>query len=715
VEKKKLLWVCTLAIGLTAGLTNADIDTGLVGHWKLDETSGTAAYDSVGSNNGTLIGSPTWTAGAPEGFNPTGGIDFDSTSASDARYVNCGNDASLEITGDRSVAAWFRIDDWHTLWAGLVTKGGDGSYNLIRSRRSSRYGGSDNGIAFQVCGQTGTDIESRQVPPNNENVQINGKGGTHFTNSAIDDVRIYNRALSPGEVKAVMGAIVATDGNSGPDTPRKGDVWSLKTDTSSVMWEYKEWTVDNPSWSGNEYDVTATVTFTHTSSGSTHITEMFYDGPNTWKFRFTGTKTGKWTFATASSDPELNGLTGNVTVSPNPDPNARGFLTNRGNKYAIQVGNNGELKAYRLNVYMNGTGFPEFIHNLTETTTINAYIADARQYGFDTIFVHVCNSWFDFGSLGRDDHSSKNPDPHTFAALEDVIATARSQGMRVMIWAWGDHDHGKSPRGGVNRIPDRRIQRYIAARLGPLPGWTMGYGFDLHEWVTEAELGEWAEYLHNHFGWRHMVWARDRFHPELDVKSYPHIGNEGEPFSYGDAVDNLNSDPSRPHFYGERFWLDRPPLKYGPYRHFKDPVWTMENTRRALWHYTMAGGVGSWWGFYKRGKHGSPTPPPYPNLEQLVTANRFWVGRFLLNMERANSLTDGYCLKTTTNDNYVFYKEDTNSVQMNLSGMGTALPAIAVDTKLDYAEINLGTLNPTSQTWTAPYVSDWAVAVGDFD
>ncbi|MCK5271351.1 MAG: hypothetical protein KAJ52_02195, partial [Sedimentisphaerales bacterium] len=89
--------------------------------------------------------------------------------------------------------------------------------------------------------------------------------------------------------------------------------------------------------------------------------------------------------------------------------------------------------------------------------------------------------------------------------------------------------------------------------------------------------------------------------------------------------------------------------------------------------------------------------------------------RFLLDMERANSLTDGYCLKTTTNDNYVFYKEDTKSVQMNLSGMGTALPAIAVDAKLNYAEINIGTLSPTSQTWNAPYVSDWAVAVGDFD
>ena len=50
-----------------------------------------------------------------------------------------------------------------------------------------------------------------------------------------------------------------------------------------------------------------------------------------------------------------------------------------------------------------------------------------------------------------------------------------------------------------------------------------------------------------------------------------------------------------------------------------------------------------------------------------------------------------------------------------LSGMASAQPAVAVDTKLSYAEIDLGTLSTTDQTWTASYVSDWAIAIGDFD
>jgi len=200
-----------------------------------------------------------------------------------------------------------------------------------------------------------------------------------------------------------------------------------------------------------------------------------------------------------------------------------------------------------------------------------------------------------------------------------------------------------------------------------------------------------------------MLWARDRYHDELDAKSYPDSSDNGQPFSYDDAVSKLNSDPSRPHLYEERFF------------YMRDDAWTIENTRRAIWHYTLANGMGAWWGFYYQYTGTTLPPPPYPNPEQLVTVNQFWANRFLLDMERANSLTDGYCLKTTTNDNYVFYKEDTSSVQMNLSGMATALPAIAVDAKLGYAEIDIGTLSPTSQTWNAPYVSDWAVAVGDFD
>ena len=44
-------------------LSKADVATGLIGLWKLDEGSGVSAADSAGSNNGALLNSPTWTPG----------------------------------------------------------------------------------------------------------------------------------------------------------------------------------------------------------------------------------------------------------------------------------------------------------------------------------------------------------------------------------------------------------------------------------------------------------------------------------------------------------------------------------------------------------------------------------------------------------------------------------------------------------------------------
>ena len=54
------------------------------------------------------------------------------------------------------------------------------------------------------------------------------------------------------------------------------------------------------------------------------------------------------------------------------------------------------------------------------------------------------------------------------------------------LWTWGDEQRHMTPaRWGINGNVDRATpERYIAARLGPLPGWTMGYGFDLDEWVN---------------------------------------------------------------------------------------------------------------------------------------------------------------------------------------------------------------------------------------
>ena len=62
---------------------------------------------------------------------------------------------------------------------------------------------------------------------------------------------------------------------------------------------------------------------------------------------------------------------------------------------------------------------------------------------------------------------------------------------------------------------------------------------------------------------------------------------------------------------------------------------------------------------------------------------------------------------------YLIYAEDTASVVMDPSAMAGAQPAVAVDAKKPYEEIDLGRLEPRRQNRTAPYRSDWAIAVGE--
>jgi ferric-dicitrate binding protein FerR (iron transport regulator) len=468
-----------------------------------------------------------------------------------------------------------------------------------------------------------------------------------------------------------------------------------------TLWApYIECSFKNTTWSGNPFDLIAAVTFTHKASGETRTTQMFYDENNIWKFRFCGTRTGLWTFSTNSSDADLHGRTGTVVIKPNPDPKIKGFLAKSGQKYARQIGENGELEGVRFNVYMNAKDFPADGKSLSayNTAHLNSYIADAQQYGFNTVFFGViAGSWFKLGTLKYTEHTNKNPDPETFRILEKVITEAHSKGIHVHIWAWGDETRKWTSVGvgGINGLPDKRLQRYIAARLGPLPGWTMGYGFGVQEYVKEDQAGEWAQYLHDHFGWSHLVCARTCYHSELDVKSY----GSTKVRLYDEIIKNMESDKTRPHLYEER------------HAYLRNENLSMDGTRRFLWNCTMAGGMGCWWGFFS-GKIGSD--PPYPNPEQLLCASRFWKGRFLLDMQPDNAVTDGYCLRENANKHYVFYKENTSSIHMDLSKMNGSQPAVAVDTKKGYSEINLGILNPETKTWTAPYTSDWAVAVGNF-
>jgi len=73
------------------------------------------------------------------------------------------------------------------------------------------------------------------------------------------------------------------------------------------LWEPVDWEFQNPGHKGNPFDLVAKATFTHIDTGQKIRTELFYDAADTWKLRFTGTRTGQWRFVTESTDSDLDG------------------------------------------------------------------------------------------------------------------------------------------------------------------------------------------------------------------------------------------------------------------------------------------------------------------------------------------------------------------------------------------------------------------------
>lgn len=226
--------VCLLAVCMFVGQVAmaAVVTDGLVSWWKFDESSGTTAADSVGSNIGTLTNGPAWTA-ATSGAASSGALDFDNVDD----YVRIEDSASLDITGAITVEAWFKWEGTPTDWDTIAAKGDQGDknhwwmyYRKGQFRFETGYGDRYALVAFQsataVIGQwyhfaatydslTGlvklyvndveevTDLDYGSMATNNYAVTIGKASYTnnYYFDGIIDDVRIYNKALTADEVQ----------------------------------------------------------------------------------------------------------------------------------------------------------------------------------------------------------------------------------------------------------------------------------------------------------------------------------------------------------------------------------------------------------------------------------------------------------------------------------------------------------------------------------
>jgi len=480
----------------------------------------------------------------------------------------------------------------------------------------------------------------------------------------------------------------------------------MSPDRTGQLWgPVLEWSLSHPHVDGNPFDVEAQVEFVHEESGTRIRTGMFYAGEDEWKFRFTGTRLGTWTFVTHSQAQPLDGHRGTVTIEASAEPDPRGFVSHRGNRWMWS----GNQRAFvpQLVMYRSLEGFAN------DPATIDQDLSLwFEEHGFNGLHIGVACRWFDFDKDRHDQFADDdpNPDPRTFEALELLITKTHAAGGFVHIWMWGDEDRRMTPlRWGINGKVDRRLQRYLAARLGPLPGWTMGYGFDLWEWVEEDQLVEWHRYLHQQLGWPHLVGGRVHQHgrPLAEIISgrLDYVGFETHRPDYATYAEALRRHPDRPVFMEDRFRVRNP----SPY---PEKDYDQDLTRRGLWHSAMAGGVANIWGYLDPQIGPHDMSQPYPNRQQILTNARFFARYFAGDMVEANQLSpDGVCLASGDWTRVLIYQEDAGQIQLELPAMPEGWQAVAVDTRQPYREIPLGRMEAGSKRWQAPHHSDWALVL----
>ncbi|MEO0375380.1 MAG: LamG domain-containing protein [Cyanobacteria bacterium P01_A01_bin.17] len=344
----------------------------------------------------------------------------------------------------------------------------------------------------------------------------------------------------------------------------------------------------------------------------------------------------------------------------------------------------------------------------------------------------LVNNVFDLGSDSNQQHNSKTPDLETFDRLDDIVTTVHRGGGRVHFWLWGDRQRGTTPEDAPGSEADKRIQSYIAARLGPLPGWSMGYSFDAQEWTNPSQINQWASRINDQSGWDHLLFARGYRNSsgpnpngddsrwtasELSGHSYSSKGSAQQglqtspvgPNSIEEVIADINRDRGDPHFYEERFTRNRNRVGSTQGQRMTD-----EKTADVAWWTAMAGGVGNWYGYFNKGGSEGPS---YSNREDLRTHYTFWheKGRFTLDLEQANNRADSpdtHILKRSNNSRYIVYAEDRDSVQLDLDVTGSGARAIAVDTEQGYQERDLGFVGEgNNRRINLPYRSDWAIVL----
>jgi len=281
---KNMLFLISFVLVL--GLVS-NVSAGLVAHWTFDDGAGITAVDSSGNgHDGTLQGDPQWVAG----MIGSGALSFDGSDG----LVDVGHDESLSMTDELTITVWVKVSDLSTFYF-LVCKqpsgtAGDnypGNYEFrIESNTGAlQFGHQETEGEQYIFYNSETSITAEQWYHvavvvtkgelvefyidgvsagsseqlinfgvlNDEPVRIGGrKDGYSFFNGILDDIRLYDRALSAVQIQKMYNGNPPMFTIAEKPEPADG---TLHSDTwASISWQAGDYAVSHDVYLSDNYD-----------------------------------------------------------------------------------------------------------------------------------------------------------------------------------------------------------------------------------------------------------------------------------------------------------------------------------------------------------------------------------------------------------------------------------------------------------------------------
>ena len=224
----------TNSAGTGSSTLTLTITNGLVLYWKLDESSGATASDSSGNGNTGSLNGGSWTGGRVNNALSLNGAgqyaitsnnlasQFSGGSVTIALWINANaagvvvdelgqsalnsnwHDSQIEVLSDGSLYA--RVWQLPGLRVGKVTFGQWSHVALTYNAAAQKLDGFLNGV------QAGSSVFGTKQWPGTLYYALGGTDSTHlgsgaYFNGLLDELHIYNRALSVAEIASLAGDV----------------------------------------------------------------------------------------------------------------------------------------------------------------------------------------------------------------------------------------------------------------------------------------------------------------------------------------------------------------------------------------------------------------------------------------------------------------------------------------------------------------------------